>query len=135
MEAESSPAIGSIASMGSGEALASSGMSELNLQCYRDFMTAVAWTAIGLLAATLFGNFYWLSNRIDGLAARMEAGFDRVDVRCDAANARFDAVNARFDRVDERFDRVDSRFDAVNARLDAVNARMDDHLRDGRKAR
>ena len=54
-------------------------------------MEAVAWTAIGLLAATLFGNLYWLSNRIDNMTARMEAGFARMDARFDAVNARLDA--------------------------------------------
>jgi hypothetical protein len=50
-------------------------------------MTAVAWSAIGLLAAVLFGNFFWLGTRIDGLSARI----DGLSSRIDAMNARLDA--------------------------------------------
>jgi len=46
-------------------------------------MTAVAWTAIGLLAATPFGSLYYLGSKIDSLAAR-------VDSRLDALTARLD---------------------------------------------
>jgi len=53
-------------------------------------MVAVAWTAIGCLAATLFGNLYWLGGRIDALGAR-------IDARLDAINARLDGMNARLD--------------------------------------
>jgi hypothetical protein len=60
-------------------------------------MTEVAWTAIGLLAATLFANLFWLGSRIDSLAGRMESGFARLDGRLDAVNARLDGVNARLD--------------------------------------
>jgi len=53
-------------------------------------MVAVAWAAIGLLGATLFGNLYWLGGRIDALGARMDAKFDRLDARLDMMNARLD---------------------------------------------
>lgn len=48
-------------------------------------MESVAWTAIGLLAATLLGNFWYLgtkidsvNNRIDNLAARLDARIDAL---------------------------------------------------------
>lgn len=60
-------------------------------RCYRGVMTEVAWTAIGLLAATLFGSLFWLGSRIDNLASRVESGFGRIDARLDAINARLDS--------------------------------------------
>jgi hypothetical protein len=74
-------------------------------------VTAVVWTAIGLLAASILGTLFYLGARIDALAGRMDSGFDAVE-------ARFDALVGR----------MDSRFDAVDARLDAVNARLDAHI-------
>ena len=53
-------------------------------------MTAAFWSLIGLVGATLFGNLYWLSSRMD-------AGFARMDSRFDTINARLDAINARLD--------------------------------------
>jgi hypothetical protein len=35
-------------------------------------MAAVAWAAIALLAATIFGSFLYLGNRIDALGARID---------------------------------------------------------------
>jgi hypothetical protein len=51
-------------------------------------MTAVAWTAIGLLAAALFGNLYYLGARIDALSARIDAMGARLDSRIDALTAK-----------------------------------------------
>jgi hypothetical protein len=53
-------------------------------------MEAVAWSTIGLLAATLFGNLFWLSSRIDGLGSRIDALATKMDSRFDALNARLD---------------------------------------------
>lgn len=45
----------------------------VTLRCHRfPTMVAVAWTAIGLLAATLLGSLYWLGSRIDAQAARID---------------------------------------------------------------
>ena len=60
---------------------------------YPRVMVAVAWAAIGLLAATLFGNLYWLGGRIDALGARI----DGIGSRIDALSARVDMMNARLD--------------------------------------
>ena len=67
-------------------------------------MTAVAWTLVGLLAASVFGSFYSIHSRIDNLASEM--------------NARFDSLTSG----------TNGRFDAVNARLDYMNARLTDHV-------
>jgi hypothetical protein len=63
-------------------------------------MEQVAWTAIGLLAAALFGNFWYLGAKID------------------AINARIDAINARIDALGARLD----------ARIDALAADLRAHL-------
>jgi hypothetical protein len=70
---------------------------------------AVAWTAIALLAATLFGTLYYLGNKIDALGARMDARFDALSGRIDAQGARIDALGAR----------LDMRMDAVSGLLQA----------------
>lgn len=36
-------------------------------------MEQLAWTLLALLAATTFGNFYYLGSKIDHLAARINA--------------------------------------------------------------
>lgn len=71
-------------------------------------MEEVAWTAIGLMAATLFGSFFYLGARIDGLGNRLDARIDSLDSKIDNLGARLDA----------RLDGLESRMDALNARLD-----------------
>ena len=67
-------------------------------------MTAVAWTAIGLLAATLFGSLYYLGSKIDSLGARLDSRIDGLEGRTDSLAASLDS------------------------RLDALTARLDTHL-------
>ncbi len=65
-------------------------------------MTQVAWTAIGLLAATLLGTLFYLGNKIDNI------------------NARIDGLSASLSgRIDALAARLDARIDALAARLDA----------------
>jgi hypothetical protein len=78
-------------------------------------MEAAVWTAIGLLAATSLGTFFYLGSRMDALASRLDA-------RMDAGFARVDA------RMDTGFARVDARFDAIESRLDGLGSRLDSHL-------
>jgi len=54
-------------------------------------MTAVAWAAIGLLAATLLGSFFYLGSRLDALGARIDSLGSRLDGRIDALGAKLDA--------------------------------------------
>jgi hypothetical protein len=56
-------------------------------------MVAVAWTAIGLLAATLLGSLYWLGSRIDAQAARIDALVSEVS----QFGARMEILTARFE--------------------------------------
>jgi hypothetical protein len=53
-------------------------------------MEAQAWTAIGLLAATLLGTLVYLGTRIDGLGARIDGLGARLDSRIDALDAKLD---------------------------------------------
>jgi hypothetical protein len=54
-------------------------------------MEQVAWTAIGLLAATLFGNFWFLAAKIDSINSRIDALASRLDARIDALAAGLQA--------------------------------------------
>jgi hypothetical protein len=81
-------------------------------------MTAVAWTAIGLLAATLIGSLYYLGSRIDALALRIDGLESSLNARIDSLDA---GLNARLDALAARLD----------ARIDGLSARMDAHLERG----
>lgn len=61
-------------------------------------MEQVAWATLGLLAAALFGNFWFLgakidsiNNRIDSLATRVDALGARLDARIDALSGQLQA--------------------------------------------
>jgi hypothetical protein len=89
-------------------------------------MTAIAWTLVGLMAASLgvlSTALFTMFGRFDAMDAKFANRFDAMDAKF--AN-RFDAMDAKFAN---RFDAMDatftSRFDAVNARLDNVNERID----------
>jgi hypothetical protein len=77
-------------------------------------MTEVAWTAIGLLAATLFGMLFFIGARIDGLGGRI----DSLGARIDSLGARIDSLGARIDSLGARLD----------ARIDALAVQMSAHL-------
>lgn len=78
-------------------------------------MVAVAWTAIGLLAATLVSSLFYLGSRIDGLEANLGSRIDGLGARIDNLES---SLNARIDALDAR----------LSGRLDALSARMDTHL-------
>jgi len=62
-------------------------------------MVAVAWAAIGLLAATLFSSLFYLGSKIDGLESSLNARIDALDGRL---SGRLDALTARIDAHLER---------------------------------
>jgi hypothetical protein len=64
-------------------------------------MEAVAWAAIAVLAASTFGNIWWLGTRIDGTNARIDALSGSLNARIDALDARLDA---RLDNLEQRLD-------------------------------
>jgi hypothetical protein len=51
-------------------------------------MEAQAWTAIGLLAATLVGGHFYLGTRIDGLGDRIDGLGARLDGRIEGLSDR-----------------------------------------------
>jgi hypothetical protein len=64
-------------------------------------MEQVAWTVIGLLAASFFGNFWFLGSKIDSI------------------NNRIDSINNRIDSLAARLDsRLDSLTDQVQAHIE-----------------
>ena len=66
----------------------------------------MAWSAIGLLAATLLGNFYWLGSRID-------------------------SINGRIDGINGRIDGLSARVDGLSSRIDGLASRLDEHIHGG----
>ena len=68
-------------------------------------MEQVAWASLGLLAAGMFGSFFYLASKIDALQAslivRMDASDDSFSGRIDSLSSRIDALGARLDaRID-----------------------------------
>ena len=68
-------------------------------------MEQVAWTSLGVLAAGMFGSFFYLASKIDALQAsliaRMDASDDSLSGRIDSLSGRIDALGARLDaRID-----------------------------------
>jgi hypothetical protein len=54
----------------------------------------------------------WTDERLDDLARRMDAGFERIDARIDSVGDRLDA-------------RIDGLGSSLNARIDALAGRID----------
>jgi hypothetical protein len=64
-------------------------------------MAAVAWSAIGLLAATLVGSLFYLGSRIDALGIRLDSRIDNLESslasRIDHLASRIDSMSLRLD--------------------------------------
>lgn len=54
-------------------------------------MEQVAWTTLGLLAATMLGNFWYLGTKIDSINSRIDSQGDALGQRVDSLGARLDA--------------------------------------------
>ena len=101
------------------------------------------WTAVGTVAATLFGVWRMLAHyetrndaahaelgrRIDGvrtdLSDRIDAQGDRIDAqggRIDTLSGRIDALSGRIDALEGRFE---GRFTMLESRLDTLGGRID----------
>ncbi len=75
-------------------------------------MEAQAWTAIGLLAATLVGSLFYIGNRIDSLGARL-------DSRIDGLSGRIDGLTFR----------VEDQGRQLGSQIYELAAKLDEHLR------
>jgi hypothetical protein len=84
-----------------------------------DVMEAQAWTAIGLLAATLVGSLFYLGNRIDSLGARIDSLGARLDSRIDGLSGRIDGLTFR----------VEDQGRQLGSQIYELAAKLDDHLR------
>jgi hypothetical protein len=62
-------------------------------------MVAVAWAAIGLLAATLVSTLLYLGSKVDAVEAHLTSRIDALDGRL---NSRIDSLAARMDAHLER---------------------------------
>jgi hypothetical protein len=61
------------------------------------WMEAVAWSALGLLAATLVGAIFWLGSRIDGLGTSLSS-------RIDGQSSRIDSLTSEVSRLSSRLE-------------------------------
>lgn len=78
----------------------------------------VAWTAIALLLGTLFGGYFFLGNKIDGLGTRI-----------DGQAARIDGLSSRIDALDASLGaRIDAQGRDIGARIDRLSIRLDEHI-------
>ncbi|MDQ3767698.1 MAG: hypothetical protein M3346_10180 [Actinomycetota bacterium] len=82
-------------------------------------MEAQAWTAIGLLAATLLGSLFYLGNRIDTLGARLDSRIDGLTGRIDGLNGRLDGLTVR----------VEEQGRQLGSEIYGLATRLDEHLR------
>ena len=85
-------------------------------------MEAVAWSALGLLAATLVAAIFWLGTRIDGLGASLNGRIDGLNARIDGLG---DSLNGRIDGLEAS---LNPRIDAQTAELSHLSSRLDEHL-------
>lgn len=92
-------------------------------RCYGSGMEAQAWTAIGILAATLLGVLFYLGNRIDALGSEMRSQFQAQGARFDS---RIDSMSARIDALNER---VEEQGRQLGNRIYELAVKLDDHLR------
>ncbi|MGH2751247.1 MAG: hypothetical protein ACRDK3_10320 [Actinomycetota bacterium] len=89
-------------------------------------MEAQAWTAIGLLAATLLGALFYLGNRIDALGSEMRGQFQAQGSRIEAQGSRIDTVSARMYTLAVR---VEEQGVQLADRIYELAVKLDDHLR------
>ncbi len=80
-------------------------------------MLAVTWTALAILATSLFGSLFYLGNRIDLLGAelRQEIGGLRQEMRAEIGGLRQE-MRAEIGGLRQE---MNGRFAEVNARLDS----------------
>ena len=82
-------------------------------------MVQVAWAALGLLAVAVFGMFgvfFYLGARIDGVSESLGSRVDALSSRVNSLSDRLDALSARVDALGER---LDARMDSLAALLQA----------------
>jgi hypothetical protein len=96
-------------------------------------MEAQAWTAIGLLAATLLGALFYLGNRIDVLGSEMRGQFQAQGLRIDGLSSRIDTQSGRMDSLSGRVAalavRVEEQGVQLADRIYELAVKLDDHLR------
>jgi len=96
-------------------------------------MEAQAWTAIGLLAATLLGTLFYLGQRIDGLGGRIDSLGGRIDSLGARLDARIDSfagdLRGQASRIDALGVRIEEQGTQLADRIYELSIRLDNHLR------
>lgn len=87
-------------------------------------MEAQAWTAIGLLGATLIWALTHLGSRIERNGARIDALATSLGHRIDSLHHKMDS---RASRLHHRIEGLTSEVRALNARFDTIAALAHDH--------
>ena len=85
-------------------------------------MEQVAWASLGLLAAGMFGSFFYLASKIDALQASLIA---RMDASDDSLSGRMDSLAGRMDSLSGRIDALGARLDA---RIDSLSGLLQAHI-------
>ena len=94
------------------------------------------WTAVGTVAATLFGVWRMLAHyetrndaahaelgrRIDGVRTDLSDRIDAQGGRIDTLSGRIDELSGRIDALEGRFE---GRFTMLESRLDTLGGRID----------
>ena len=88
-------------------------------------MEAQAWTAIGLVAATLVGSLFYLGNRIDSLGARLDSRIDGLSGRIDGLSGHIDGFSGR---IDDLSGRVEEQGRQLGSQIYEMAAKLDEHL-------
>ena len=82
-------------------------------------MEALAWIAIGFLAATLLGALFYLGNRIDSRLEGLAERANNIDARFDGLDLRMDSLTAR----------VRDQGRELGSQIYALGTKLDEHLR------
>ena len=85
-------------------------------------MEQVAWASLGLLAAGMFGSFFYFASKIDALQASL---ITRMDASDDSFSGRIDSLSSRIDALSSRIDALGARLDA---RIDSLSGLLQAHI-------
>lgn len=77
---------------------------------------------IDRLAATMEARFAVQDKRIDRLDAKIDQKFDELDAKINRLDARIDQLDAKIDRLDAKFDEMNLKLTALIAALNATDA-------------
>ena len=86
------------------------------------------WTLIAVLTATLFGLFFFVGGKIDGINGRIDQTNDRINGVTERIDQTNDRINGVTERIDQTNDRLGALGDSLNSRIDKLTERLERHL-------